>query len=174
MNIRPTPLRTVLFAALMLAGATAFAAQPAPQQHAKKKGTAEQTVTRQAETAAAVNATEATLNTAAAAGDMAAADREANRAMKDARMAKHAKHKKTRKADRRKAEANAVAADVNAADAAMRMAAADREAMRAAGDMQVAANAQQGFVQTAPTKEFTTPSGQKVVVRSIIPIAGKN
>lgn len=172
MNIRPTPLRTVLFAALMLAGATAFAAQPAPQQHAKKKGTAEQTVTRQAETAAAVNATEATLNTAA--GDMAAADREANRAMKDARMAKHAKHKKTRKADRRKAEANAVAADVNAADAAMRMGAADREAMRAAGDMQVAANAQQGFVQTAPTKEFTTPSGQKVVVRSIIPIAGKN
>lgn len=125
MKTRLAPItRTLLLGALVLASASALAAQPAPQQaaHAQKKGNAEQTVAHQAETATA---------------------------------------------------ANAVAADLNATAAGVRMTAAAREADRAAGDMQLAAEAKQGYVQTAQTT-FTTPDGQQVTVRSIIPIAGRN
>ncbi|MBN8717442.1 MAG: hypothetical protein J0H95_10825 [Xanthomonadales bacterium] len=165
--------RTLLLGTLALASASALATQPAPQQATQKKTSAERTVARQAETAAAANAVAAGLNAAAAGNDMAAADREANRAVKDARLAKHAKNAHVRRADRRKETANAVAADLNATAAGVRMAAATREADRAAGDMQLAAEAKQGYVQTAQTT-FTTPDGQQVTVRSIIPIAGKN
>ncbi len=165
--------RTLLLGTLALASASALATQPAPQQATQKKTSAERTVARQAETAAAANAVAAGLNAAAAGNDMAAADREANRAVKDTRLAKHAKNAHVRRADRRKETANAVAADLNATAAGVRMAAATREADRAAGDMQLAAEAKQGYVQTAQTT-FTTPDGQQVTVRSIIPIAGKN
>ncbi|TCT25844.1 hypothetical protein [Thermomonas haemolytica] len=174
MKTRLAPItHTLLLGTLVLASASALATQPTPQQATQKKASAEKTVARQAEAAAAANAVAADMNAAAAGNDMAAADREANRAVKDARMAKHAKVAHVRHADRRKEAANAMAADLNATAAGVRMAAATREADRAAGDMLLAAEAKQGYVQTAQTA-FTTPDGQQVTVRSIIPIAGKN
>ncbi len=158
MNTNTT--RTALFTALMLAAATAFAAPPSNQK----------VVERAAETAAAVNATEAAVNADAAAGDMNAANREMNRAAHDAKAAHHAKKRAARRSDRRREAVNATTADLNAGSAAVDMAAADSEAMRAAGDMQIAANAKDGVFQTAQAQ--FTQNGQSVTVRSVAPLVG--
>jgi hypothetical protein len=155
-----TTTRTALFTALMLAAATAFATPPSNQQ----------VVEGAAETAAAVNATEAAANTSAAVHDMRAAKREMNRAAHDAKAAHHAKKRVLRRADRRGEVVNATTADLNAGAAAMGMAAADREAARAAGDMQVAVNAKDGVFQTSQTQ--FTQNGQTITVRSVAPLVG--